>query len=121
MTDRRQEVMNVSGGVVAAGLIGILAFMTWALVYVAVPPANQNALTVLIGILSANVGMVVGFYFGSSQASRKQTDAIQTLASTVGAAQAALPPVPGATANADLTLKPGDKATIAASPEEPTP
>lgn len=83
MIDRRQETMNISGGLVALGLIGILAFMTWALVYVAVPPANQNALTVLIGILSANVGMVVGFYFGSSQASRKQSDALSSIAKAV--------------------------------------
>lgn len=109
-----REALNVAGAFVAAGLIVILGFVTWALVYREVPTANENALTLLIGILSANVGVVVGFFFGSSVSSKKQTETIDTLAKTAHAAGAALSP-PDAT----ITLPPGESATVKA--EEPRP
>lgn len=93
MTERRrnpQDVVNWTGGLVAVGLVSILAFVTWALVYKTVPEANQNALTLLIGILSANVGMVVGFYFGSTSTAKKTADTIDTLAKTAQTAGSAL-------------------------------
>ena len=113
MIDRNELSYSISGAIVAVGLMCILAFMTWALVYVAVPPANQNALTVLIGILSANVGVVVGFYYGTSVGNRKQAEALSAMAKTAQTAGAALNPSP------DVTLKPGDTATVAAEPEQP--
>jgi hypothetical protein len=106
MIDRNETSFGIAGGVVAFGLIAILAFMTWALVYVAVPPANQNALTVLIGILSANVGVVVGFFYGTSVGNRKQAEALSTMAKTAQAAGVALSPAP------DVTLKPGETTTV---------
>lgn len=105
---QKREALNVAGAFVAAGLICILGFVTWALVFAEVPDANQNALTLLIGILSANVGVVVGFFFGSSVTNKKQTDAIEAMAKT---AQTAATPTP------DVTLKPGDTATVAAADE----
>lgn len=107
MTPR--ESLNLAGGFVAAGLICILGFTTWALVYVNVPEPNQNALTLLIGILSANVGVVVGFFFGSSVTSKKQTETIDTLAKTAQVAGAALP---GADA---MVIPPGASATATAT------
>lgn len=77
---RDREALNLAGAFVAAGLIAILGFVTWALVFQKVPEANQNALTLLIGILSANVGVVVGFFFGSSVTNKKQSETIDTLA-----------------------------------------
>ena len=81
--------------------------MTWALVYVAVPEANNNALTLLIGILSANVGMVVGFFFGSNVSSKKQTETIDTMAkaaaSTAPAGDAAIVLKEGQSARATAT------------------
>lgn len=104
-----KESLNIAGGFVAAGLIVILGFTTWALVYQNVPEANQNALTLLIGILSANVGVVVGFFFGSSVTSKKQTETIDTLAKTAQTAGAALP---GADA---MVIPPGQSATATAT------
>lgn len=112
MTTNR-EALNIAGAFVATGLISILGFVTWALVFRTVPTDNQNALTLLIGILSANVGMVVGFYFGSSVTNKKQADTIEKQASTIEAAQSALAPLaPPAT----VTLAPGDTATVKAEP-----
>lgn len=112
MIDRSEASFSIAGAVVAIGLMVILAFMTWALVYVAVPPANQNALTVLIGILSANVGIVVGFYYGTSVGNRKQAEALSAMAKTAQTAGAALAPA------VDATLKPGETLTVAADKEE---
>ena len=105
--DHNREALNLAGAFVAAGLICILAFVTWELVYVAVPEANNNALTLLIGILSANVGMVVGFFFGSNVSSKKQTETIDTMAkaaaSTAPAGDAAIVLKEGQSARATAT------------------
>lgn len=106
-----REFLNVTGGIIGCGLVTILGFVTYALVFVAVPPANENALTLLIGILSANVGMVVAFYFGSSVQAKKQTETIDTLAKTAQTAGVALAPAP------TVELAPGETATVKAEGE----
>lgn len=112
MTKTARESLNVAGGFVASGLILILGFVTWALVFAEVPEANQNALTLLIGILSANVGVVVGFFFGSSVTNKKQAETIDKQASTLQAAQAALAPI--SPHDATITLPAGESATVRA-------
>jgi len=105
-----RESLNLAGAFVAAGLICILGFVTWALVFREVPKPNENALTLLIGILSANVGVVVGFFFGSSVTSKRQTETIDTLAKTAQTAGAALSSEP-----ASIVLQPGEQATATAT------
>ena len=80
MATVNREAMNIAGAFVAAGLISILGFVTWALVFIKVPVDNAIALNLLIGNLSALVGMVVGFFFGSSVTTKKQSETIDTLA-----------------------------------------
>lgn len=80
MGNVNREAMNIAGAFVAAGLISILGFVTWALVFIKVPVDNAIALNLLIGNLSALVGMVVGFFFGSSVTTKKQSETIDTLA-----------------------------------------
>ena len=118
MIERRkpnpQDVLNWTGAIVAIGLVSILGFVTWALVFITVPEANQNALTLLIGILSANVGAVVGFYYGSSVQAKKQSETIDTQARTMAAqATAAAVAAPG---NDTLAIPPGGSATVADTP-----
>lgn len=118
-TKNPRAVLNWAGGIIGVALIGLLGFALYALIYVAVPTDNQNALTLLIGILSANVGMVVGFYFGSSATTKTQADTIDKQASTLQAAQAALAPV---THDATITLPAGESATVRVEPsQEPPP
>jgi hypothetical protein len=105
-----RESLNLAGAFVGVGLICILGFVTWALVFREVPKGNENAFTLLIGILSANVGLVVGFFFGSSVTSKKQTETIDTLAKTAQTAGAALTTDPQS-----IVLKPGDQATATAT------
>lgn len=112
MTTNR-EALNIAGAFVAAGMIGILGFVTWALVFIKIPEGNENVFTVLIGILSANVGMVVGFFFGSSVTNKKQAETIEKQASTIQEAQLALAPLPDA--KPAITIEPGESATVKAT------
>lgn len=104
MTSPNKEALNIAGALVAVGLIGILGFVTWALVFREVPAPNNDALTLLIGILSANVGVVVGFFFGSSVTTKRQTETIDTLAKTAQTAA-------GTPAGDGVVLKEGQSAT----------
>jgi len=110
MKDVRQSLLNITGGVIGVALVAILGFMAWSLVYRAIPAENESTLNVLLGILSTQVGMVVGFYFGNSVGSKRQTETIDKLAETAKAAQAALP----TNAKPDVTLEPGESATVKA-------
>ena len=74
-----REMLNITGGILAIVLAAALAFLLYALVYVEVPDKNQNALLIVIGILSTNITSIVGFFFGSSVGSKKQQDTISTL------------------------------------------
>jgi hypothetical protein len=76
MIDTRNLTKNVGATMIAGGLISILAFVTWALIYRAIPPENKESLTLLLGVLSANVGIVVGYFFGSSTANRTKDETI---------------------------------------------
>lgn len=104
-----RDYLNITGGLCAGGLIALLGFATWALIFVEVPDKNQNALLILIGILSTNVGQVVSFFFGSSSTDKKSSETISTLASTNASAQAALPTTP-----VNIPLAPGDKVVVQA-------
>lgn len=113
MTDSR-DTLNIAGTFVAVGLIFILAFVTWALVFIAIPAENQNALTFLLGNLSTFVGMVVGFFFGSSMTNKKQAETIDKQASTIQEAQSALAPLNPAAAT---SLEPGESVVVKAQGE----
>lgn len=92
-----KDAINASGAVIGVILVGILAFLSWALVFVEVPDKNETAMNVLLGILSTQVGIVIGFHFGSSVTNKRQTDAIASQAETIKTAQAALAPLPSET------------------------
>lgn len=109
MKESRQALLNITGGVIGISLVLILAFMAWALVFRAIPDQNESTLNVLLGILSTQVGMVVGFYFGSSVGSKRQAETIDKLADT---AKAAIP-----NGGTDVTLEPGETATVTAEGE----
>lgn len=108
-----QESLNIAGGFVAAGLLIVMAFVTWALVYHELPKANESAFLVLIGILSGNIGTVVNFFFGSSVGNKRQSEALATMAETAKTAGAALPPTPGSEPPADvIPVAPGETKTV---------
>lgn len=77
--DMQKEVMNLAGGAIAFCLVGLLGFLAWAFVFRTMPPDNREPMLMLMGILSANVGQVVGFFFGTSYGSQKKSEAITEL------------------------------------------
>lgn len=116
--DVRQTSLNIAGSAIGIGLVVILGFMSWALVYRQVPAENETGLSILLGILSAQVSMVVGFYFGSSASTKKQAETIDKMADTAKtAAQTAQAASP--TAVPDLVLDPGQTATVQADDSAP--
>jgi len=90
-TDNQRSI-NLAGSLVGLGLVGVLSFIAWALVYHEIPDKNSAGFSTLLGIISGNVGLVVGFYFGSSANNRKQAETISTLANTAAAQTKAAPP-----------------------------
>ena len=70
------NILNITGAFIAVGLITILGFCTYALVYEPIPDKNENALLILIGVLSTNVSTIISFFFGSSLANKQQQDTI---------------------------------------------
>lgn len=103
-----QESLNIAGGFVAAGLIIVLAFVTWALVYHELPKANESAFLVLIGILSGNIGTVVSYFFGSSVSTKKQTEAIADMAKNAASVGNVPPEI--------INLPPGASASVSSTP-----
>lgn len=85
-----RDLLNVTASIVGIGLVILLGFVTWALIYHAIPEDNQTAFNLLIGILSTNVGLVVGFFFGSSMANRKQQDISTSQAATIATQASAI-------------------------------
>ncbi len=113
-----REVLNITAGVIALILCALLGSALLALFKFDVRPVNHDILLMVITFLTAKLSTIVDFYYSSSAGSRKQQDIIASQASTIQAAQVALPPVAGAP-DASVTLKPGETATVAATPEQP--
>lgn len=111
--------LNLAGGSVAAGLIGLLCFVTYALIYHDVPDKNHDILLVLVGILTTSIGVIVNFFFGSSSSNKAKDDSIATLAQTAQTAQDKLAPIPGAP-DKTVNLAAGEAAVVKATDVPPT-
>jgi hypothetical protein len=107
----RQHLINVAGGLVAVTIMGNLSFLAWALVFKEIPKSNEMVLVQFIGNLTGFAGLIVGFYFGSSSTSKKQSDTIDKLADTTKAAQDMPAPVK---TDATVTLEAGESANVQA-------
>jgi len=102
-----KETLNIVGGIVVLFVFGLIAYCLWALVNKPLPPGNESTVIQVVGGLNALAGLIVGFFFGSSQQSKKQSETVDKLAETTKQAQAvALPSIP------TPTLKVSDGETI---------
>jgi hypothetical protein len=110
------RVMNVAGLIVALCLTTALMYATYIVMHIEVPEKNHDLIVYLMGFLTAQVGIVINFYYGSSSATRKQADATSSLAQTVSALTPNAPQnetvvrvVPGAGQNAEVNGKPAEQ------------
>jgi len=53
--------------------------MAYALIFQSIPDNNRDALLMLLGIVSANIGQVTSYFFGSSQSSRAKDVVISNM------------------------------------------
>lgn len=60
------------GGVIVLGFF----FLLGGLLYIPVPAANEKSFDIMLGILSAGVGAVIGYFYGSSKGSAEKNDII---------------------------------------------
>jgi hypothetical protein len=125
VTDKNQRVLSIAGSIVAVGLVGLLWFIAYALVFHEIPTANATSFSTLLGIIGIQVGIVIGYFFGQTMGNRAKDDTIKSLSSTAAiaadttaVAQAALTPE----ATAVIPLAPGEAVTAKAdSPTQPQP
>ena len=120
VTDKNQRVLSVAGSLVALGLVGLLWFIAYALVFHEIPTANATSFSTLLGIIGIQVGIVIGYFFGQTMGNRAKDDTIKTatvtaatLANSVVAVQAALPTAADPKEK-KVVLDPGESATVKA-------
>ncbi len=105
-----------------AGLLAIIITIMVALAaltpyIVTIPQTNITLITQAQTTLWNGWLVVLSYYFGTSQSQGRKDAAIQTLASTAQAAQAALTPAP----TTDVKPEPGQTTPVTAKPEGETP
>lgn len=96
--------------VLAVTSLGMVLLALAGLFFVAIPPSNKEAVSLVIGSLLTNFGMVIAYYYGSSRGSVSKDAAIEHLAAT----NSALTPTP---AGQTVALAPGEQATVRAEGE----
>jgi len=102
-----QPTLNIAAAIIAIGMVAILGFVVWAMVYLAIPQANAQLFSTALGIVGTQVGLIVGFYFGSSANNKKLADTNATQAQTIAQAQNALTPDAKT-----VTIEPGQTAQV---------
>jgi hypothetical protein len=103
-------------GILAALALAMVGTALLVLFFRNTPPSNKELISAVLGALLIKLTDVYGYYFNSSAGSQRKDETIGTLATTAAAAQTALAPI---NPIPDVTLQPGQTATVAATPEAP--
>ena len=78
MNKNKTVYMYTLGAVIVACFFAVI----YLLVAMAMPPANENMLYILLGVLAAKFSDVVGYFFGSSAGSANKDSIIENLKNT---------------------------------------
>jgi len=65
--------------VLALGVVGLAFVFIGALMFLNVPPDQQQIIIFALGFITSSAGQVLSFYFGSSQGSKDKTKEIQNM------------------------------------------
>lgn len=76
-----QAAVNIGGVVTAICISIIVAFIVWALVFVAIPQPNVQLLTLVLGAILGNFATMVAYYFAGSVTASQSSDTSNKLAS----------------------------------------
>lgn len=75
--------MNKSKTVYMYSLAAVIVICFFACIYmlvaISMPPANENMLYILLGVLAAKFSDVVGYFFGSSAGSAAKDETIKLM------------------------------------------
>jgi hypothetical protein len=125
MTDTVQETppsqtLNWFGGLIAFLLIVELYGLTYGFMFVKIPTENTSNISQITGAVLLQVGIIIGWFFRSSQEAKKQAETISTMATAAAKAQEKLAPVLGAAqSDKTVTLPAGDTVAVHAEGEKP--
>lgn len=109
----RQAALNVSGAALVCATIGMLGYVGWGLMNKEVSLNNKDAMMLFLGVLLAKYSDLIAFFFGSSAASKKQSETIDKLADTTKAAQELPAPIK---ADRTVNLDAGETVEVKADP-----
>jgi len=59
-------------------IVGFFALL-FSLLFLTVPETNKSLLDIITGVLTASVGSIIGYYFGSSIGSKSKDDTINNM------------------------------------------
>ena len=65
--------------IASLGVIGMMAYLCYALVKIEIPPNNREPLLIILGIISTTVSNIIGYYFGSSAGSKNKDEIIKQM------------------------------------------
>jgi len=111
---RQQDRLNIFGGLIALALIGELYALTIAFVFYKIPTENTSNISQITGAVLLQVGIIIGWFFRTSQEAKKQADTISTMAVTAAKAQEKLAPLP--TSDKTIPLAAGEQVSVKADP-----
>lgn len=106
----KDRAIRTVAGIIAIGLLMMVAAVSFAVFYIAIPKGSETIVGQLVGTLLSLLGVVVAFYYGSSESSKMKDQLTKTQADTIQAAQAALPAIEGSAPS--IPVGPGETVVV---------
>jgi cytoskeletal protein RodZ len=116
------QTLNWFGGLIAFLLILELYGLTYGFMFIKIPTENTSNISQITGAVLLQVGIIIGWFFRTSQEAKKQAETISTMAITAAKAQAAANPPPSTTTTTTTSSHaPVVAGTAAPAQTTPTP
>ena len=110
LSEESRLALNRTGSGVAIGLVVLLGFALYALIFFDARPTNHDILLVVITFLTTKIGTVIDFFFSSNVTSKSKDMAIADIAKVAGAAtDATVPTIPIAPGETKVLKGTGDQ------------
>lgn len=74
---REVQLKDAAPGILATLIVTGFGWVVYTLLVTEPPPGNREVLYMMLGTLSAALGQVLNYYFGSSSGSKAKTDALE--------------------------------------------